>query len=211
MTLLPETQCKNEADPQQELKIASLGEAKMLSSEQEGAEPRFLATSLSTNNADKDKGHDRRVYRSHVQKLRKNSSLGHNLAPARDDDANRDGEQEPTRPVHLGGSFLVQRSNFRVNQETERGQLRVGLTHSCQNLHQAKPCVISDSKKRSGTPDQSHATVVFLNRWTKRRQKEKSNTSDGISERFLDCEFNVNTRFNSEQSLAKIKPSVDDW
>ena len=35
--------------------------------------------------------------------LQENSFLRSNFAPEKDDDANRDGEQEPRRQVHLGG------------------------------------------------------------------------------------------------------------
>ena len=43
------------------------------------------------------------------------------------------------------------------------------------------------------------------NRWTKRRQEGELNISKGTNDKFLDCEFNVNPGFTSEQLLAKIK------
>ena len=88
------------------------------------------------------------------------------------------------------------------------GQLRTRLTRSCQKNHQAKSSVFSDSMLCSGTHDQRPVTATFKSRWTKRRQKDESNASKGINDRFLDCEFNVNPGFISEQLLARIKHHV---
>ena len=95
---------------------------------------------------------------------------------------------------------------------TEREQFRVRLTHSCQkSIGPTHPCSLTLCSCCS-LPRDGKKTK---HRWTKCRQKDDSNTSTGINDRFLHCEFNVNRGFTSVQLLAKIKhhvsSTVDDF
>ena len=107
-------------------------------SEQQSAEPD--AGSLSRNKGRRDKLNERRVYRSHVEKLREISSVRHGLAPEKGVDASRDGATVLIRPVHLGGSrqkscglnckgrLLVRRPNY---EQKQINQPWVSLPRSC--------------------------------------------------------------------------------
>ena len=114
--------------PQQELKIAPRGESECVFWDKKVKFAKQIK-------ARKDISHKRRVYRSHVEKLRINISRRCIMAPEHEDYANRDVEQAPRRQVHPGatrhksydfdrGGGLLLGDDFE-SLRTERGQLRV--------------------------------------------------------------------------------------
>ena len=103
-------------------------------------------------------------------------------------------EKQISRPQPRETSF----SKIQITRRsrTERGQLRVRLTHSY-------PKSVKQNHTRSQTKCYVREPMVnprrrnlFFHRWTKSRQKGESNTTTRTKDRFFDWEFNVNPRIH---------------
>ena len=207
------------------VEICSAWKNPKLSSKQEGPEPDafWQIVCRKKNKTWELKDHKRSVYWSHMERLWKNSTLRHTLAQEKKKTQTERRNKNPDVKFILGISSEVLCCDFDLYSKikvsccsrTKRWELQFRLTHWCQkSIKQNYTCSPTWCYVREFIIS-SWRRQHFSNRWTKHRQKDNWNISKDITNRFLDCESNVNPGFTSEPLQAKIKhhvsSTVDDF
>ena len=147
---------------------------------------RFLAGSLSRNKSSESQMSQESNFKKLCGKSSEIRSLRYKFAPEKDDDANRDGEQEPRRPVHLGGprrkssgfDCIVKQScskikNSRHSNTERRGQLRFPSTLSCYNFIRQIPTCSATPYYVLGPMLSPRRHPIFTSLWTDIRQRRR--------------------------------------